>query len=126
MIQESSSLKNQELTLKNWTIELQDDPETGDLILPFPEDMLQEAGWKEGDVLDWKDNQNGSWSLTKRVYTSSMNNKEKEILDITQEEYQDAIQPYCNRILYIQALELGQVLLPTTEILWQIPLDILS
>jgi NTP pyrophosphatase (non-canonical NTP hydrolase) len=91
MIQESSSLKNQELTLKNWTIELQDDPETGDLILPFPEDMLQEAGWKEGDVLDWKDNQNGSWSLTKRVYTSNMNNKEKEILDITQEECAEVI-----------------------------------
>ena len=50
MIQESSSLKNQELTLKNWTIELQDDPETGELILPFPEDMLEETGWKEGDM----------------------------------------------------------------------------
>ena len=91
MMQESSSLKNQELTLKNWTIELQDDPETGDLILPFPEDMLEETGWKEGDVLDWKDNQNGSWSLTKRVYNSNMNNKEKEILDITQEECAEVI-----------------------------------
>jgi hypothetical protein len=66
MIQELSSLKNQELTLKNWTIELQDDPETGDLILPFPEDMLEETGWKEGDELVWKDNQDGSWSLSKK------------------------------------------------------------
>lgn len=77
--------------MKNWTIELQDDPETGDLILPFPEDMLKETGWKEGDVLDWKDNQNGSWSLIKRVYNSNMNNKEKEILDITQEECAEVI-----------------------------------
>jgi hypothetical protein len=66
MMQALSSLKNQELTLKNWTIELQDDPETGDLILPFPEDMLKEMGWKEGDELVWKDNQDGSWSLTKK------------------------------------------------------------
>jgi hypothetical protein len=65
-MQALSSLKNQELTLKNWTIELQDDPETGDLILPFPEDMLKEMGWKEGDELVWKDNQDGSWSLTKK------------------------------------------------------------
>jgi hypothetical protein len=61
-----SSLKNQELTLKNWTVELQDDPETGDLILPFPEDMLKETGWKEGDELIWTDNKNGSWSLAKK------------------------------------------------------------
>ena len=52
--------------MKNWTIELQDDPETGDLILPFPEDMLEETGWKEGDELVWKDNQDGSWSLSKK------------------------------------------------------------
>jgi hypothetical protein len=35
--------------MKSWTIELQDDPETGDCILEFPPDMLEETGWKEGD-----------------------------------------------------------------------------
>ena len=52
--------------MKSWTIELQDDPETGDLILPFPEDLLKEAGWKEGDVLEWHDNKDGSFSMTKK------------------------------------------------------------
>jgi hypothetical protein len=51
---------------KKWTIELQDDPDTGDVILPFPEELLKEAGWVEGDVLDWRDNGNGSYTLTKK------------------------------------------------------------
>lgn len=41
-------------TQKTWTVIVQadpDDPET--LILPFPDDLLEEAGWKEGDTLIW-------------------------------------------------------------------------
>lgn len=30
----------------------QEDPETGDLILPIPPQVLQSLGWKEGDELD--------------------------------------------------------------------------
>lgn len=30
----------------------QEDPETGDLILPIPEPILKQMGWKEGDELD--------------------------------------------------------------------------
>jgi len=49
-----------------WTLDIKEDPETGDAILEFPEDLLKEAGWKEGDVLTWKDLGNGTWSLTKQ------------------------------------------------------------
>ena len=52
---------------KSWTVTLEEDSETGDLILPFPEDMLVEAGWKEGDVLEWLDNKDGTWSLVKQL-----------------------------------------------------------
>jgi len=52
--------------MKSWTIELQNDPETGDCILEFPPDMLKETGWKEGDVLEWKDNNDGTFSMTKK------------------------------------------------------------
>lgn len=52
--------------MKSWTIELQDDPETGDCILEFPPDMLEETGWKEGDVLEWLDNKDGSYTMTKK------------------------------------------------------------
>jgi hypothetical protein len=51
---------------KTHTITLEEDPETGDLILPFTDEILQEAGWKEGDTIEWIDNKNGSWSLVKQ------------------------------------------------------------
>jgi hypothetical protein len=55
------------MTFQNtkWTITLEEDPETGELILPFPEDFLDQVGWKEGDTLLWEDAGNGSWTLTK-------------------------------------------------------------
>jgi hypothetical protein len=49
-----------------WTLEVQEDPATGDAILEFPEELMEQAGWKEGDTLTWKDLGNGSWSLTKQ------------------------------------------------------------
>ena len=36
-----------------------------DGVLTFPEDFLKEVGWKEGDVLQWVDNNDGSFSLVK-------------------------------------------------------------
>lgn len=51
---------------RSWTVTLEEDPETGDLILPFTNEMLEEVGWKEGDELEWVDNKNGSWSLVKK------------------------------------------------------------
>jgi len=48
-----------------WTLTLEEDPETGDLILPLPDDLMESSGWKEGDTLEWIDNKNGSWSLRK-------------------------------------------------------------
>jgi hypothetical protein len=35
-------------------------------MLPLPQDLLDIKGWKEGDTLTWKDEGNGSWSLTKK------------------------------------------------------------
>lgn len=51
---------------KSWTVEVLEDPEfPGELVLPFPEDLLTAAGWAVGDILDWQDNNDGSWSLKK-------------------------------------------------------------
>ena len=36
-----------------------------DGILTFPPEMLEELGWKEGDVLQWIDNNDGSFQLKK-------------------------------------------------------------
>lgn len=56
---------------RSWTITLEDDPETGDLIMPLTDEILESAGWKEGDVLEWIDNKNGSWTLRKKNETST-------------------------------------------------------
>lgn len=52
--------------MKSWTVTLEEDPETGDLVLPFTPEILDELGWMEGDVLEWVDNKDGSWSLVKK------------------------------------------------------------
>ena len=50
-----------------WIIDLEEAKDaSGDLIMPLPQDLLDSAGWKEGDVLEWKDLGNGTWSLTKQ------------------------------------------------------------
>jgi hypothetical protein len=54
---------------KTWTLEVKEDPKNGDAILEFPDDLMQEAGWKEGDTLDWVDNKDGSWTLKKKEPT---------------------------------------------------------
>jgi hypothetical protein len=46
---------------------LQEDPETKELVLPLTEEILEAVGWKPGDIIVWKNNQNGSWSLRKKV-----------------------------------------------------------
>lgn len=54
------------LPSKKWTITVEEDPETGETILPLPEDLIKLQGWKEGDTLTWEDNKDGSWSLTRK------------------------------------------------------------
>lgn len=54
---------------KSWVLEVKEDIETGDAILEFPDDFMQEAGWKEGDTLEWIDNKDGSWTMKKKEPT---------------------------------------------------------
>ena len=51
------------------TLDVQEDPETGDLYLQFTEEMLAELGWMIGDELDWIDNKDGSWTLRRKTST---------------------------------------------------------
>jgi hypothetical protein len=50
-------------------ITVEEDPETGDLILPFPDGLCDQLGWEIDDVLDWEANGDGSYTLTKKVET---------------------------------------------------------
>jgi hypothetical protein len=49
-----------------WTLTLEEDPETGELIMPLPPELLNQVGWDFGDTLIWEDMHNGSWSLRKK------------------------------------------------------------
>lgn len=46
-----------------WTVTVIEDGE--DVILPFPDGLLESVGWQEGDTLVWIDNEDGSWTLRK-------------------------------------------------------------
>jgi hypothetical protein len=42
------------LGVNNWSITLENDPETGDLMLPLPAELLEALGWQINDVLIWE------------------------------------------------------------------------
>lgn len=48
----------------SWTVILEEDPDTGEIILPLPNDMLKQLGWEEGTNIYWIDNKNGTYTLT--------------------------------------------------------------
>ena len=59
------------MKLKSWTLNIEEANDgSGDAILNFPPDLLEQAGWKEGDTLNWVDQKDGSW-LLKKVDTTS-------------------------------------------------------
>ena len=55
-----------------WQLPVQVDGLTGDCFVEFPDDLLERAGLKEGDMVNWVDNKNGSYTLTKVTETIKM------------------------------------------------------
>ena len=66
------------MTKKSWSLTVEEDPETGDGILTFPPDLLEAAGWKEGDTIEWTDLDNGSWQLSKKNIPEEVTPEEEE------------------------------------------------
>lgn len=54
---------------KTYTVSLEADV-WGDLILPIPQEILDQTGWIEGTVLEFVDNGDGSWTLKEKEYVS--------------------------------------------------------
>jgi hypothetical protein len=51
---------------QSWIVTLEEaDDGSGDLVLPMTDEIMDSAGWKIGDVLEWIDNHNGTWTLRK-------------------------------------------------------------
>ena len=52
-------------------IQLELNPETGELILPLPDDLCAQLGWVIGTKLNWIDNEDGTYSLKEKVNGTS-------------------------------------------------------
>lgn len=50
-----------------YEVVLQEDPDTGDLILPIPADLMRQMNWVEGDELDFNKDDSGHWVISKVV-----------------------------------------------------------
>jgi hypothetical protein len=48
------------------TVSIQEDLVTGEQFIIFPEEVMTGVGWQEGDTIIWKDNGDGSWTLTRK------------------------------------------------------------
>ena len=51
--------------MQTWTLTVEEDG-----IISLPQDLLDAAGWREGDSLHWIDHQDGSWQLVKEELTT--------------------------------------------------------
>lgn len=54
------------MTPEKITVTVEQDDETGELVLPLDPDLLKQMGWDFGDTLIWEEHNNGSWSVRKK------------------------------------------------------------
>ena len=66
------------MTKKSWTMTVEEDTATEDCIITFPPNLLEAAGWKEGDTIEWTDLGNGSWQLAKKMSPEVSTSEEEE------------------------------------------------
>jgi len=53
------SKKNPAHRYDSFEVITQEDPETGDMLIPLPPQLLKDLGWKEGDEIDFSIDENG-------------------------------------------------------------------
>ena len=51
---------------QTWTTEIIEDPDTKELLITFPEDMLKLMDWEEGTVLCWEITTNNTLLIKKK------------------------------------------------------------
>lgn len=51
--------------MNKWTVIVEKDQDSEDLILPIPEELMEKMGWKEGDDLEFDILDNGCFSITR-------------------------------------------------------------
>ena len=67
ILNDNEKLRQEMAANKSWTLTVEADPESPeDMILTFPDDLMESTGWQPGDVIEWQDNQDGTWTLIKK------------------------------------------------------------
>ena len=59
------SKKNPAQSYDRYEVITQEDPVTGDMLIPIPPQLLKELGWKEGDDVDFSIDEKGRIILKK-------------------------------------------------------------
>lgn len=49
-----------------WVLTVQENGTTKELYIQFPEYAMNQVGWTEGDIIEWVDNNDGSFTLVKK------------------------------------------------------------
>lgn len=49
----------------SWILDVKE-AEDGEPYIELPDELIDSLGWKEGDTVHWKDNGDGTWSLSKK------------------------------------------------------------
>jgi hypothetical protein len=57
--------KNPAKAYDSYEVITQEDPETGDMLIPLPLQLLRDLGWKEGDDVDFSIDEKGRIILKK-------------------------------------------------------------
>ena len=58
--------ESRKISNNKWLIEVQENGSTKELFVEFPEDAINQVGWHDGDILEWINNGNGSWTIQKK------------------------------------------------------------
>ena len=56
-------MKNPAKDLVRYEVLTHEDPDTGDLMLPIPQKLLDELGWREGDEIEFAVDEKGKYIL---------------------------------------------------------------
>jgi hypothetical protein len=56
------------MMMKSWILEVEELPD-GEKFISLNDEILAETGWKEGTVIEWIDNHDGSWTMQEKEET---------------------------------------------------------
>ena len=60
-------------------VQVVEDPDNpGELLLDLGNELCAEIGWKVGDTVEWIDQKDGSWLMTKSASTNTSPNSTQE------------------------------------------------